>query len=110
MTTVSSLSQPRPDETSQLFGHFFVRDALPFGELSFGKGDVTEDFELLDQGLVVRSAEEHRGAPTPLRKNEGSAGLANLLDERGDVGSKRREGLDVGGGFDGGHEWLPRRT
>jgi len=76
------------------------------GNLSLRNTDILKQLGALKQRLVLTGINQHGGAPTMLRQDHGSLGALYLPHHRREIGAKVREGADVLGRSEWGHDAL----
>src|SRR5437773_5636730 len=86
--TIRSLPAQRGRDPGASAG---MANALPLRELLLREVDVTEGLDLFEQLLVLGHVENHCRAVSALGQDHRSLGLADALNEGGDVGAELRE-------------------
>jgi len=72
-----------------------MRDSLASRQFCFRLPDVSDDLDLVDQGLVLIDVEDDCGALAMLRQDERTLGRADLVEETGCVRAKGRQRLNI---------------
>ena len=70
-------------------------EALPFSELLLGRVNISKQFELLYESLVLAYIHHDSRAMASLSQHQDSLRLTNLLDERRRIRPKLGDWLDV---------------
>jgi hypothetical protein len=83
-----------------------MSQTAPVSDLALSRPDIVQQLDLLNQRFVGRHIDQHGGASPVLREHDGTLGLLDLQKNGRRVRPKLREGPNVFGWNQLGHEHL----